>query len=187
MTRQYLYLCERCAPEGLSVEEYSTRPLAEVCFVCSEAATRWYVHAERVLKALLQERMRRPAEPGADARDAARYRHLRALATGSWIDLEYSNQPLRGDDLDRRIDQDMQQSNRERSMANHCWHQNETQLTTWTPGEARRYTCCFCGAAMSCEGIVTTIPGHGPRVRRQVSVTYKLPEAECPERTGAEP
>lgn len=66
MTKQYLYLCERCAPEGLPAEEFATRPLASICFVCGEPASRWYVSAERVLKALLQERMRRAAEPKAE-------------------------------------------------------------------------------------------------------------------------
>lgn len=51
-----LYLCDSCAPEGLSAEEYCTRPLAEKCLVCGTEATRWYVRAESVLKGLLKER-----------------------------------------------------------------------------------------------------------------------------------
>lgn len=51
-----LKLCESCAPEGLSAEEYATRPLVSKCFACGTEATRWYVSAERVLKALLKER-----------------------------------------------------------------------------------------------------------------------------------
>jgi hypothetical protein len=56
----YLYTCEACAPEGLSVEEYSTRPLGSVCLVCGAEARHWYTNAEKVLRALLVERKDRP-------------------------------------------------------------------------------------------------------------------------------
>lgn len=51
-------------------------------------------------------------EPTRDAEDAARYRCLRSLPAGSWIDLEYSGQPLGGEELDRRVDEAMAQVNR---------------------------------------------------------------------------
>lgn len=70
-------------------------------------------------------------------------------------------------------------------MSKHCWHKNENQLTTWTPGEAHDYTCCFCGESLAQEGTVEVIPGHGPHVRKRYKVTYTLPDTECPtERRG---
>jgi hypothetical protein len=75
---RYLFTCEGCAPEGLMAEEFATRPLVERCLVCGEEASRWYVSAERVLKALLQERNRRIDDNRTLARESERLRGMLA-------------------------------------------------------------------------------------------------------------
>lgn len=57
-SNEYLYLCEKCAPNGLSAEEFATKPLTATCLVCGADAERWYMSTRRVLIALLKERKR---------------------------------------------------------------------------------------------------------------------------------
>ncbi len=69
-------------------------------------------------------------------------------------------------------------------MAKHCWHIDSTQFSTWTPGEAKFYTCCFCGEHAQVTGTVERNTEHGQFANVPRIVRYVLPVAECEKRTS---
>ena len=55
--------------------------------------------------------------------------------------------------------------------ATHCWHQTTEHKTMHKKGGHVEETCCHCGSIRSVKYVNEPLPGHGPFVSPQKTVT----------------